>query len=226
MLFKIPALCWDFFIAINTTMITLNLLQQLCPKTKTAMLQQYVDSLNDVVDYYDISKTTERTACFLAQIIHESGGFTAVRENLNYGAAGLMTTFKKYFPTIELAKEYERQPARIANRVYANRMDNGPESSGDGWKFRGRGLIQITGRYNYTQFSKGLKVSLDECVEYMETPEGAVSSAGWFWDNNELNKYCDKNDFIGLTKRINGGTNGLEDRKHHYELALKLLGAA
>jgi putative chitinase len=204
-------------------MITLEILQKLCPKTKSATLKQYVDALNDVADYYDISDNTERLACFLAQLAHESGGFTAVKENLNYGAAGLMTTFKKYFPTIELAKEYERKPQRIANRVYANRMDNGDESSGDGWKFRGRGLIQITGRYNYTQFAKGLKITLDECVAYMETPEGAVSSAGWFWDNNDLNSYCDKKDFIGLTKRINGGTNGLEDRKHHYELAKKLL---
>ena len=204
-------------------MITQALLQKLCPRTKAAILKQYVDPLNDVVEYYEISKTNERLSAFLAQIIHESGGFTAVRENLNYGAAGLMTKFKKYFPTIELAKEYERQPARIANRVYANRMDNGPESSGDGWKFRGRGLIQLTGRYNYTQFAKGLGITVDEVVEYMETPEGACSSAGWFWDNNELNTYCDKKDFIGLTKRINGGTNGLEDRKHHYELAIKLL---
>lgn len=204
-------------------MITAELLQKLCPKTKSAVLQQYVDPLNDVVDYYDISKTNERLACFLAQIIHESGGFTAVKENLNYGAAGLMKTFKKYFPTIELATEYQRQPSRIANRVYANRMDNGSESSGDGWKFRGRGLIQLTGKYNYTQFAKGLNITLDEVVEYMETPAGACSSAGWFWDNNELNVYCDKKDFIGLTKRINGGTNGLEDRKHHYELALQLL---
>ena len=210
---------------INTTMITLQLLQQLCPKTKSATLRPYVDPLNDVVEYYEISKTKERLAAFLAQIIHESGGFTAVRENLNYSAEGLMRTFKKYFPTIELASQYARQPSRIANRVYANRMDNGDESSGDGWKFRGRGLIQLTGRYNYTQFAKGLNISVDEVVAYMETPEGACSSAGWFWDNNELNKYCDKNDFIGLTKRINGGTNGLEDRKHHYELALKLLEA-
>jgi putative chitinase len=103
-------------------------------------------------------------------------------------------------------------------------MKNGPENSGDGWKFRGRGLIQLTGRDNYTRFSEGLGISLEETVAYLETPEGAVSSAGWFWDNNSLNAFCDRDDFIGLTKRINGGTIGLQDRIHHYELALEALG--
>ena len=102
-------------------------------------------------------------------------------------------------------------------------MGNGPESSGDGFKYRGRGLIQLTGCDNYTRFAKALDKSIDDAVEYLETPEGAVASAGWFWDVNKLNVYCDKNDFVGLTKRINGGTIGLEDRKHHYELALKAL---
>lgn len=204
-------------------MITVALLKKLCPKTKPAILESYIDALNDVVDYYEISKTNERLAGYLSQIIHESGGFNFIKENLNYSSQGLMTVFKKYFPTEELAKQYERKPEKIANRVYANRMKNGPETSGDGWKFCGRGLIQLTGRDNYTKFAQGLDISLDECVAYMETPEGAVSSSGWFWDNNSLNDYCDKKDFVGLTKRINGGTNGLEDRIHHYELALKLL---
>lgn len=204
-------------------MITLSLLKTINPKTRTSILEKYVDPLNDVCDYYEITQTNERLAAFLAQISHESGGFNFVVENLNYGAKGLMTTFKKYFPTEELAKQYERKPEKIANRVYANRMSNGPEESGDGFKFRGRGLIQLTGRHNYTRFAEALEISIDECVEYMETPEGACSSAGWFWDNNNLNKFCDNNDFVGLTKRINGGTIGLEDRKHHYEIALKAL---
>lgn len=204
-------------------MITLELLQKICPSTKKEKLLTYVDPLNDVCDYYDITQTSQRLACFLAQIAHESGGFNFVVENLNYGAKGLMTTFKKYFPSEELAKQYERKPERIANKVYANRMGNGPESSGDGFKYRGRGLIQLTGKDNYTRFSNDLGISLDETVEYMGTPEGACSSAGWFWDNNSLNNYCDRYDFIGLTKRINGGTIGLEDRKHHYEVALSTL---
>lgn len=204
-------------------MITLSLLQKINPKTRSSVLEKYVDPLNDVCDYYEITQTNERLAGFLAQISHESGGFNFVVENLNYGAKGLMTTFRKYFPTEELAKQYERKPQMIANRVYANRMSNGNEASGDGFKFRGRGLIQLTGRHNYTKFAEALEISLDECVEYMETPAGACSSAGWFWDNNSLNRFCDNNDFIGLTKRINGGTIGLADRQHHYEIALKAL---
>lgn len=206
-------------------MITVALLKKICPKTKPSTLEMYVDPLNDVMDYYDISKTPVRSASYLAQIAHESGGFNLVVENLNYSAQGLMTVFKKYFPTLELAQQYARKPEKIANRVYANRMNNGSELSGDGWRFRGRGLIQLTGRYNYTQFADGLGISLDECVEYMETAAGAVSSSGWFWDNNNLNSYCDRGDFIGLTKRINGGTNGLSDRIHHYEIALSALEA-
>jgi putative chitinase len=204
-------------------MITIELLQAINSNTKKATLEKYVDSLNDVCDYYEVSNTPQRLACFLAQISHESGGFNFVKENLNYGAKGLMATFKKYFPTEDLAKQYERKPAMIANRVYANRMGNGPESSGDGYKFCGRGLIQLTGKDNYTRFANALEISVDECVAYMETPEGACSSAGWFWDSNSLNNYCDRGDFVGLTKRINGGTIGLADRQHHYEVALKAL---
>lgn len=204
-------------------MITLELLQKLCPKTKVNVLQVYAEPLHEVAEYYDMYVNMHRAAAFVAQTAHESGGFNFVKENLNYSAKGLMTTFKKYFPTEELAKQYERKPEKIANRVYANRMNNGDEASGDGYKFCGRGLIQLTGRANYTKFAEDLGISLDETVAYLETPAGAVSSAGWFWDNNNLNQYCDKDDFVTLTKRINGGTIGLEDRKHHYHLALDLL---
>lgn len=203
--------------------VTLEILKQLCPKTKSSVLEAYIIPLNDTINYYEINKSKQRLAAFLAQIIHESGGFVFTIENLNYSAQGLMTTFKKYFPTLELAKQYERKPEKIANRVYANRMNNGSEESGDGWKFRGRGLIQLTGKFNYTKFATGLGISIDECVQYMEKPAGAVSSAGWFWHNNNLNSFCDSGDFVGLTKRINGGINGMEDRKHIYEQALGLL---
>jgi putative chitinase len=204
-------------------MITLEILKQLCPKTKENVLKKYALSLHETAEYYDMYVNKKRAAAFLAQVAHESGGFNFVKENLNYSAKGLMGTFKKYFPTEALAKEYERKPEKIANRVYGNRMGNGDEASGEGYKFCGRGLIQLTGKQNYTKFANDLGISVDETVAYLETPEGAVSSAGWFWDTNNLNSYCDKDDFIGLTKRINGGTIGLEDRKHHYELALKLL---
>ena len=204
-------------------MITLELLQQLCPKTKASVLQVYAEPVHEVAEYYDMYIDVRRAAAFVAQTAHESGGFNFVKENLNYSAQGLMNTFKKYFPTMELAQQYQRQPQKIANRVYANRMGNGSEESGDGYKYCGRGLIQLTGKDNYTRFAADLGITVDETVAYLETPAGAVSSAGWFWDNNNLNKYCDNDDFVTLTKRINGGTIGLEDRKHHYEIALRLL---
>jgi putative chitinase len=204
-------------------MITLDILQQLCPKTKKSVLELYAVPLHEVAEYYDMYVNMNRAAAFVAQTAHESGGFNFVKENLNYGAKGLATTFKKYFPTEADAKPYERQPEKIANRVYANRMSNGNEASGDGYRFCGRGLIQLTGRANYTKFAADLGISIEDTVAYLETPAGAVSSAGWFWDNNNLNQYCDNNDFVTLTKRINGGTIGLEDRQHHYQLALKLL---
>jgi putative chitinase len=204
-------------------MITLDILQQLCPKTKKSVLELYAVPLHEVAEYYDMYQNMNRAAAFVAQTAHESGGFNFVKENLSYGAKGLMVTFKKYFPNEELAKQYERKPEKIANKVYANRMGNGDEASGDGYRFCGRGLIQLTGRNNYTKFAADLGISVEDTVAYLETPAGAVSSAGWFWDNNNLNQYCDSNDFVTLTKRINGGTIGLEDRQHHYQLALKLL---
>lgn len=204
-------------------MITIELLQALCPKTKKSVLEGYVEPLHAVAEYYDMYDNPARLAGFLAQIAHESGGFNFVKENLNYSAKGLMGTFKKYFPTEDIAKQYERKPEKIANRVYANRMANGDENSGDGYRFCGRGLIQLTGRANYTKFAADLGISIEETVAYLETPAGAVSSAGWFWDNNNLNQYCDKGDFVTLTKRINGGTIGLEDRKHHFDIAMKFL---
>ena len=203
--------------------ITLDLLRKIAPSTKVAVLEKFVEPLNTVATYYEMTNSAQRLAAFLAQMAHESGGFNATKENLNYSAKGLMTTFKKYFPTEELAKQYERKPEKIANRVYANRMGNGPEESGDGYKFCGRGLIQLTGKQNYSRFAKDLGITIDETVAYMETASGAVSSAGWFWDNNNLNQYCDKDDFITLTKRINGGTIGLADRQHHYKIALAAL---
>jgi putative chitinase len=203
--------------------VTLELLQHMCPKTKQTVLAGYVEPLNTVAEYYEMTANPARLAGFLAQTGHESGGFNFIKENLNYSATGLMSIFKKYFPSLDIAKQYERKPEKIANRVYGNRMGNGPEESGDGYKFCGRGLIQLTGKQNYTKLAEDLGISIDETVAYLETPNGAVSSAGWFWDNNNLNQYCDSNDFVTLTKRINGGTIGLEDRQHHYQLALKLL---
>jgi putative chitinase len=195
----------------------------MCPQTKSSILEGYLEPLNTVAEYYDMNVNPARLAGFLAQTAHESNGYTAIKENLNYSAKGLRGTFGKYFPNDELANQYAKKTERIANRVYANRMSNGPEESGDGYRFCGRGLIQLTGRANYTKFAQDLGMSLEDTVAYLETPNGATASAGWFWDNNKLNQYCDSGDFVMLTKRINGGTIGLEDRKHHYELAMHYL---
>jgi putative chitinase len=195
----------------------------MCPQTRSSILEGYIEPLNTVAEYYEMNINPARLAGFLAQTAHESGGYTAIKENLNYSAKGLMGTFKKYFPFEDIANQYAKNPERIANRVYANRMSNGDESSGDGYRFCGRGLIQLTGRANYTKFANDLGMSIEDTVAYLETSNGATASAGWFWDNNKLNQYCDSGDFVTLTKRINGGTIGLEDRKHHYDIAMHYL---
>lgn len=205
-------------------MITLEILQKLFPATKVEILAEYVDPINAVGERYELFANKNRIAGFLAQTGHESGGFRIIVENLNYSAKGLMTVFPRYFPTVELATQYARQPEKIANRVYANRMKNGDEASGDGWKFRGRGLIQLTGRDNYTRLAAALEMTLDETVAYLETRPGAAVGAGWYWGTNNLNAYCDNNDIVGMTKRINGGTIGLADRQAHYNHALEVLG--
>ena len=203
--------------------VTLGLLRELCPKTRSTTLAKYVEPLNKIGEHFDLFENPKRMAAFLAQIAHESGGFNFVKEGLNYSAAGLTKTWPRRFPTLASARPYARNAEKIANRVYANRMGNGSEASGDGFKFRGRGLIQLTGKTNYSRFAKSIGKSLNETIAYLETPEGAVASAGWFWDINKLNIYADKGDFVGLTRRINGGTIGLADRKHHYAIALKAL---
>ena len=183
----------------------------------------WYDALVAILPKYEIT-TPLRVAAFMAQCGHESASFTVLRENLNYRAVSLRKVFGKYFPTDALAEQYAKQPERIANRVYANRMSNGDEASGDGWKFRGRGLIQLTGRHNYTAFAESVGMTLDETIAYLETFEGAVESACWYWTTNNLNKWCDAGDMLTLTKRINGGTIGLEDRIKHYTRALEILG--
>jgi putative chitinase len=163
----------------------------------------------------------------MAQCAHESGGFLFLKENLNYKAASLRKIFPKYFPDDAIANKYASLPNKaeaIANRIYANRMGNGPESSGDGYRFCGRGLIQLTGRDNYTFFAGSLQISVEEASEYLQTFEGAAQSACWFWETNNLNQFADNGDILTMTKRINGGTIGLEDRIKHYEHALHVLG--
>lgn len=195
-------------------------LKQCLPRNKN--ISALFESLEKVLPKYEIN-TPERVAAFLAQCGHESLDFTILQENLNYGAKGLMGIFKKYFPTEDLAKEYERKPEKIANRVYGGRMGNGPEASGDGYLYRGRGAIQLTGKLNYQAFANSIGLTIEDAVHYCETLDGAIESACWFWQKNKLNDVADKKDILLMTKKINGGTIGLEDRKKHYEHNLHVL---
>lgn len=170
--------------------------------------------------------TPLRLAHFLAQCGHESGGFKVTQENLNYSAKGLMGIFKKYFPTQALAEAYQRQPQKIANKVYASRMDNGSEASGDGFKFRGRGYIQLTGRANYTAFGKAINEDIANNPDVV-SGKYALLSAAWFWSKNGLNNLADggAGDQVvtSITKRVNGGTIGLPDRIKHFKEYYHLL---
>jgi|688.fasta_scaffold48618_9 putative chitinase len=201
--------------------ITASVIKAIFPKYKHPA--DLAEVLTEQFEKYEIN-TVNRAAGFLAQCGHESAGFTILKENLNYSADGLTKIFKKYFPTLADATPYARNPQKIANKVYGNRMGNGPESSGDGYKFCGRGAIQLTGKDNYSQFAASVGISLDEAVADLETLDGAIESACWFWKKNGLNAICDADDILKMTKRINGGTIGLEDRKKHYAEAKHLLG--
>jgi len=180
----------------------------------------FVSAINRATARYDITSRV-RLAAFLAQAGHESAELTRLVENLNYGAAGLANTWPGRFavdPAARprqpngLAQRLERQPEAIANAVYSNRMGNGPAASGDGWRYRGRGLFQITGRAQYQRCGRALGLPLVEQPELLERPEHAALSAAWFWEDNGLNALADAGDFEAVTRRINGGLNGLAER--------------
>lgn len=185
---------------------------------------EWYKALCDVLPKYEIN-TPQRVAAFVAQCAHESGNFKILRENLNYRAEGLMRVWPSRFPTLDIAQQYAMQPEKIANRAYADRMGNGSESSGDGWKYSGKGLIQLTGKDNYSRFAQSIDMPIEQLPEYLMTFEGAVQSACWFWNTNHLNQFADSNDILTMTKRINGGTNGLEERQKNYEHDLQVLGS-
>jgi putative chitinase len=194
-------------------------------KLKGHIPDAVISMIPDTAAKFQIN-TPLRLAHFLAQCGHESGGFKATSENLNYSAKGLMGIFKKYFPTEALANAYQRNPQKIANKVYANRMANGDEASGDGFKFRGRGYIQLTGKANYTAFGKAIG---EDILSNPDVVSGkyALLSAAWFWSNNGLNKLADggSTDAVvtTITKRVNGGTIGLADRIKHFKEYYHLL---
>lgn len=184
--------------------------------------EQWEEPLNDTMKKYQIN-TEARMVEFVAQVGHESNRFNSVEENLNYSADGLMKTFGKYFPTSIGAMTYARQPQRIANRVYANRNGNGDEASGDGWMYRGRGLIQVTGRDNYK--ACGIELGID-CVnypDYLKDTKYACMSAGWYWNSRNLNSLADFGNTVAITQRVNGGQNGIEDRLHLVQLIKKAM---
>jgi putative chitinase len=182
---------------------------------------KWEEPLLETFTKYDIN-TPARQAAFIGQCQHESGNFKFVKENLNYSAKALRATWPSRFPDDETALAYERQPEKIANKVYAGRMGN--TEDGDGGKYIGRGLIQTTGKENYTHCGQALGIDLVNQPELLEQPKYAALSAGWFWNKKGLNALADAGDFDTMTKRINGGTLGLEDRKHHIAKALEILG--
>lgn len=205
-------------------MITAEQFAHLFPRAQDPA--SWAESMSNVFPTYEID-TPHRIAAFLAQCGHESGGWTVFEENLNYSAQGLNSIFKKYFPTLESAQPYARKPEMIANKIYANRMGNGAPESGDGYKYRGRGPIQLTGKDNYRAFAKEM---FEDWENLFENPDWVTSdrdfalmSAIWFWNKNKLNVQADAGDIKLMTKKINGGYIGLEDRIKHYNEAIHLL---
>ena len=186
-------------------------------------IEHWYKALSEALPDYDIN-SPQRVASFLAQCGHESGGFTAIKENLNYKAESLVRVWPRYFNTGN-ANDYAHNQEKIANRAYANRMGNGDEASGDGYRFCGRGLIQLTGRSNYQAFADSIQEDINNLPDYLATFEGCVQSACWFWEANNLNQYADNYDLLTMTKKINGGTLGLDDRTARYKKALDIMGA-
>lgn len=183
---------------------------------------QWVDALNETFERFEIN-THRKQAAFIGQCGHECGNFKILEENLNYRAATLMKLWPKRFPTQEVANAYERNPRKIANMVYASRMGNRDEASGDGYRFRGRGCIQLTGHANYFHCGKALGVDFVANPDLVATPKYASLSAGWFWSTHNCNAPADALDFAKVTKIINGGLIGLADREKHVREALSVL---
>lgn len=202
-------------------MLSLEQIKPIIPDMNWARAESYLPYLNTVLPEFEIN-TPLRKAHFLAQLAHESGGLKYLEENLNYSAQGLRSVFGKYFKTTEIAEEYARKPEKIANRVYANRMGNGDEQSGDGWKYRGRGLIQLTGKSNYQRFAVDYSIDCVNNPDLLLGPKTALISACWFWKKNNINTYADADDIHMVTKRINGGNNGILHRQLYLDSFKKL----
>jgi putative chitinase len=185
---------------------------------------QWVDALNETFQRFNIS-TPRQQAAFIGQCGHECGNFRLLEENLNYKAATLMKLWPKRFPTLDIATEYAGKPQKIANKVYASRMGNRDEASGDGYRFRGRGCIQLTGSSGYFHAGKALGVDFWANPDLVATPQYAALTAGWFWSTHNCNNLAEAADWLGLTKKINGGTIGYDDRVKHTNEALAVISA-
>lgn len=180
------------------------------------------DVFNATFQKWNIT-TPKQQSAFIGQCGHESGNFTKLEENLNYSADRLMVIWPKRFPTINIAQPYHRNPRKIANKVYANRMGNRDEASDDGWRFRGSGWVQLTGHDNFYHAGKALGVDLVMNPDLVRTPQYAALTAGWYWATHNCNQLAESGDWNGLTKRINGGTIGINDRIHHTQMALAIM---
>jgi putative chitinase len=200
--------------------ITLNQLTQILPGNP--YLSNWCDALNKILPDYEIT-SSHRLAAFVGQTYVESTGYTMLHENLNYRAESLMRVWPTHFPTLDIARQYANNPEQIANRAYANRMGNGDEASGDGWEFCGKGLIQLTGRDNYQNFADSVEMDINDVPKYLQTFEGAVQSAAWFWESNDLNQYADVWNIGKLSTIINGGDLGRPERIKYCNLALQIL---
>lgn len=209
-------------------MISLENLKSVCnDKGSSNKCHLYVDQLNQFMALYGIDTPLSK-ANFLAQVLHESNEFKATVENLNYSATGLAATWPKRFANSDkspnnVALSIARKPEQIANIVYANRMGNGDVSSGDGWKYRGRGLIQLTGKTNYDVCSKAIGIDIVNNPDKVTNPEVAVETACWFWKRNNLSHLANEGDFERVTRLINGGVHGLESRLNYYKKLLTIL---
>lgn len=191
-------------------------------------VDQWYTALCEILPKYDIN-TSRRVAHFISQCAHESNNFRNLEENLNYSADALTKVFGRYFgaPPKRNAADFARNPEKIANYVYQDEFRQakmGNVNPGDGWKFRGRGLKQLTGRDNYTRFGKSIGMTAEQAADYVATEKGAIESAGWFWDTNKLNVIADTDNVVLMTKRINGGNIGLDDRQQRYNKAIQILG--
>lgn len=198
-------------------MVTLDQLSNIYTNTDDSVLATFVEPINKVISKFQI----DSVAMFLAQMGHESNGLSILEENLNYRADRLSAVFPRYFSDVD-PSDYAHNPEKIANRVYANRMGNGDEDSGDGWKFHGRGAIQLTGHDNYVKFAHDMGMNTDDVPDYLLTPEGAIMSAGWFWDSRNIDDAG--NNVHEATHLVNGGENGLAERTALFETARSVLG--